>query len=81
MKKCEPNASMVMQEKRYMTSKIFLEWPKHFVKNILGEISKDNKNLVILDQHALYITIETIYYGLEVGLDIFTILVYSSHEI
>ena len=45
VKKCEPNASMIMQENGYITSEIFLEWLGHFVKNILGGISKDNTHL------------------------------------
>ena len=57
-----------------MTSEIFLEWLGHFVKNILGRIFKDNIHLLILDGHASHVTIEVIYYGLKVGLDIFTIV-------
>ena len=63
-----------------MTSEIFLEWLGHFVKNILGGISNDNKHLLIFDGHASHVTIEAIYYGLEVGLDILTNPFHTFHE-
>jgi hypothetical protein len=53
---CEPNVAMSWQKNGYMTTHIFLEWLQHFKANVLGGISRDNKNLLIIDGHCSHVT-------------------------
>jgi hypothetical protein len=62
IEKCEPGATMAMQQKAWMTSYLFSAWISHFIASVrrIGAISPVNRHLLILDGHNSHITLDVV---------------------
>lgn len=74
---------MAMQPRAWMTSYLFSAWISHFIASIRrnGEISPDNRHLLILDGHSSHATLEVIQEARSSGLDILTLPSHTSHAL
>jgi hypothetical protein len=72
---------MAMQTKVWMTSFLFKEFLSLFKRSLLGGISQFNWHLLILDGHGSHVTLEPIGQAHEVGLDMITLPIHTSHAL
>ena len=83
IQKCEPRATMAMQQKAWMTSYLFSKWISHFIKSIerVGGISPERQHLLILDGYNSHVTLEVVGRAKAVRLDLLTLLSHTSHAL
>ena len=83
IEKCEPGATMAMQQKAWMTGFLFSTWMSHFINNIqkLGGISQEQQHLLVLDGHTSHVSMEVIGYAKSIGLDMVTLPSHTSHTL
>jgi hypothetical protein len=70
-----------MQTKAWMTSFLFKEFLSLFKRSLLGGISQSNWHLLFLDGHGSHVTLEAIAQTHEVGLDMITLPIHTSHVV
>jgi hypothetical protein len=83
IERCETNSTMAMQEKAWMTGRLFSSWISHFVKSLdsRGGISPTNRHLLIMDGHGSHVTLEVVYKAMQIGLDLVTLPSHTSHRL
>jgi hypothetical protein len=74
---------MAIQEKSWMTGRLFSSWISHFVKSLdsQGGISPTNMHLLITDGYGSYVTLEVVYKAMQIGLDLVTLPSHTSHRL
>ena len=83
IEKCEPGATMALQQRAWMTSYPFSAWISHFIASVrrIGTISPENRHLLILDGHNSHITLDVVREASAAGLDLLTIPAHTSHAL
>ena len=81
IEKCEAGATMVMQQRAWMTSYLFSAWILHFIASVrrVGNISPENRHLLILDGHNSHVTLDVVREASDAGLDLLTLPAHTSH--
>jgi hypothetical protein len=72
---------MAMQKRAWMTTFLFKEFLCLFNKLVLGGVSLNNQQLLILDGHGNHVTLEVIEQANEFGLDKITVTSHTSHPL
>lgn len=64
-----------------MTTILFAKWISHFVKSVqkFGGVSPTRRHLLILDGHCSHVSIDTVHEAKQVGLDMLTLPLHTSH--
>ncbi|XP_065643065.1 uncharacterized protein LOC136074654 [Hydra vulgaris] len=62
-----------------MTSEIFVEWLKHFIKH--SHCSKESKVLLVLDNHESHISVAALDLARENGITMLSFPPYCSHKL
>jgi hypothetical protein len=72
---------MSMQPRAWMTSYLFSAWISPFIGCVqsMGNISIENRHLLILDGHCSHITLDVVQEARVVGLDLLTLPSHTSH--
>ena len=83
IERCETNSTIAMQEKTWMTGRLFSSWISHFVKSSdsRGSISPTNKHLLIMDGHGSHVTLELVYKAMQIEVDLVTLPSHMSHRL
>ena len=83
IEKCEAGATMAMQQRAWMTSYLFSAWISHFIASVrrVGDISPQNRHLLILDGHNSHVTLDVVREASAAGLDLMTLPAHTSHAL
>ena len=63
----------------WMTEEIFLSWMQHFQR--FSHCTKENKVLLLLDNHASHISLNVVQYALEHGIEMVSFPPHCSHKL
>ena len=80
---CRASSTMVMQEKRCVTSYLFSRWMDHFIEQLeeLGDLSPTNKHLILLDGYKSHVTLGVIQKAKKHGIDLVSLPSQTSHAL
>ena len=83
IEKCEAGATMAMQQRAWMTSYLVSTWISHFIASVrrVGDISLENRHLLILDRHNSHVTLDVVQEASAAGLDLLTLPAHTSHAL
>lgn len=76
----ERRSAMQIQKNGWMIVDLFCDWLQYLCNNILGGVTKDNKHHLILNGHCSHINATTIATCLEIGVELLSILAYTSNH-
>ncbi|MCO5569309.1 hypothetical protein L7F22_023021 [Adiantum nelumboides] len=72
---------MAMQQKAWMTGKLFQAWINHFKHSIDQDMGFSQQQLLILDGHGSHVSLEVVASTYKVGKDIVTLPAHTSHKL
>ena len=64
-----------------MTKELFLNWICHFIASILGGVSLENRQLLILDDHGSQIGVQTIEEVNKLGIDLLMLPTHTNRKL
>ena len=78
--KCEEGVVMAMQPNSWMTKWLLQSWISHFIEGLKRGLGIDQiqRHLLILDGHNSHMTLEIVRVSMQFGLDIVSLLSYTS---
>ena len=72
---------MSIQENGWITEEIFFEWVDHFKQHVRGGVSRDNKQILLLDGYGSHVTLDVVTKAANYGIDIALLRSHTIHKL